>query len=150
MRPALTRNGLVGNGSEWLILVEIRLPPEGRRDHLVEEYASLAIRGLGLPEEQRGGLLETLSRALNHPTWLDNPSPIVLMRVRISPDSARERSRNFGNMAPGAPDENSPGSDLVDPKDSRGWGYFVIEKTVGESGFSDHCIRVVDLYLYRE
>jgi len=142
-------------GTHWQTLAEIRLPADAGYDHRVAELTSVVIRNLGIPLKRRHGLLADIAQAaFGEVESRTAMAPISQLFVRIQ--ASQNAMDWLANELGGAAIESAPVSqkeiELRAAADlPRGWGYFMIVKTVGDqSRPSQPRQHDIDLYLYLE
>jgi anti-sigma regulatory factor (Ser/Thr protein kinase) len=144
--------GQIVHAQTWQTLAEFDLSGEpGSEDRLAERIAE-AVRGLEWPaahlKRLKLVLVRTLANAIEHSRAHDSKAtPIIRVliprnsRLARGTDQARAESTQLPATArPAQPSRQTP---------SRGWGFFLIEKTVQSPG--RHEVRhLIELYLYPE
>jgi hypothetical protein len=157
-----------GHNSMWLLLYEIFLPGEpGGEEYELDLFLCdllriLKQRGFS-PELQlrvEGSILEAMRNAVRSEDQVRTFLPVFIQvfveennRDEGDPFEGIEGGMRNSLLGRSPPDASQPGQESQDIKQPihRGWGYFLVEKTLGQLRQpTDSAHNLIQLFIYKE
>jgi anti-sigma regulatory factor (Ser/Thr protein kinase) len=139
----------------WQTLAEFILPSELESEHRALEKVTEAVQALTLPamrlERLRTAVAEATLNAIEHGNRYRPDLPVVI-RVLVSEKTLLVRVTDQGGGDPIVkPEKPNLGAKLAGQQSLRGWGFFLIEKTMDDTRItSDEAHHTIELFLYLE
>lgn len=148
----VTPHGRTADDHRWQTLIEFDLPREPGGDRLAVERVAEAVQRLNWPAAPLGRLKVALAKATrdamerNH--FHGSGAPLII-RVLI-PESGGETTQEAdpASNEPGQAQSSETAAQHISRPPSRGWGFFLIEKALPDSGRAGR--NLIELFLYLE
>jgi hypothetical protein len=133
----------------WQTLIEFDLATEPGSEHLAVERVAEAVQRLNWPAAHLGQLKLALDqaarKAMESYFGYDSEAPLVI-RVLIPENELAPRDSDPANAEPTQPRPSEGEAQPVRQPPSRGWSFFLIEKSLPDAvGAGRH---LLELYLY--
>lgn len=138
----------------WQTLAEFALPSQLDSEHLALLKVTEAVRELRLPaahlERLKTAVAEATLNAIEHGNR-SRPDLPVLIRVQVSQKALRVCVTDQGSGLSAEPATPDLAAKLTGRQPLRGWGFFLIEKTMDHLRLSgDDAHHTIELFLYLE
>jgi hypothetical protein len=136
----------------WQTLIEFTLPREPGGERLAVERVAEAVQRLNWPAAPLGRLKVALAKATGDAMergHFHGSGGLPIVRVLI-PESGGETTQeaNRASDEPGQAQLSETAAQPVGRPPSRGWGFFLVEKALPDSGRAGR--NLIELFLYPE
>jgi hypothetical protein len=133
----------------WQTLVEFDLSTQPGAEHLAVERVAEAVKRLNWPaahlEQLKLALAQAARKAIECYCRYDSEAPLVI-RVLIPENDPAPRDANPANAGPTPLQASQGEAQPAGPLPSRGWSFFLIEKSLPDSGGPGR--HLLELFLY--
>jgi hypothetical protein len=148
----ITSHGGAAHQHTWQTLIEFTLPREPGGERLAVERVAEAVQRLNWPAAPLGRLKVALAKATrdamerNH---FRGSGGLLIIRVLI-PESGGETTHEAdpANDEPSQAQLSETAAQQIGRPPSRGWGFFLVEKALPDSGHAGR--HLIELFLYPE
>jgi hypothetical protein len=133
----------------WQTLIEFTLSGEPGGERLAVERVVEAMQRLNWPaahlEQLKLALAQAARKAMECYCRYDSEAPLIV-RVLVSENDPAPREADPANAGPTQPRPSEGEAQPAGQPPSRGWSFFLIEKSLSDSGGAGQ--RVLELFLY--